>query len=370
MQAKAVMVSIGPQLLTLHELFESVRKLADDWVDNHWRGFGQFAAPDQSLGRFPVRDLVSLMGHFRRKQCSVPRDRVFSLLSLSRDSGRVDVDYECRAVDLAVQILSFHPWKLCVCSAAIVSASLELPENTLEAWLEIDVAGIRLVSNTIRDLNNWNEDAPYLYLEHPETSSTWAYENQSAYKSPLPKCLEDALGYFCTGILRDNTLVSRRTMPQYPMRVIPLSELLGRHTSKRTDWYSLRDESTFQIAVSDPERNLCTMRMPLQAVSHVVTSNTVELCCSHSKPWFQDGNDGVIRAIRISYNEQRVSCAITPPKPPTPISTNWIPNRWDTPSAQRTINDRLRVSYRSVESSETVHPNNTVIMPLGRALER
>jgi hypothetical protein len=293
-----------------------MRMFANDWKDAHWGGFGQFDPSNQSLEKLRDRDMVSLISHFRYKECSVPRDQVFSLLSLSVDGARVDVDYESPAVDLAVQLLSLCPQKLCVCSSAVVAKSLGLAANSSELCLEIDIAGLCLAKNVLRNTSAWHENEPLYCLTHPITSTTWAYDSYVASKIPLPRCLENTFGYFSRAILQDETIAEKCTRLYDPMQVLPLSELLSQYPSKRKDWYLLRDDPC-QIVVSDPERNLCTMRMSLQAASRVLYE-TMELC-PNPKPWYQDDYDGVVRAIRLVGH--KVHGTIIHPKTPTPLPT-------------------------------------------------
>jgi hypothetical protein len=92
--------------------------------------------------------LVRLMDLLKDRECSLARDRVFSLLSLCDERTRISVDYSCSKLELMYQILDHHQHShLCFCCAAVVAHDLELADITPSAcesrnsspYIEIDL---------------------------------------------------------------------------------------------------------------------------------------------------------------------------------------------------------------------------------------
>ncbi|KAH7092446.1 heterokaryon incompatibility protein-domain-containing protein, partial [Paraphoma chrysanthemicola] len=78
--------------------------------------------------------LVSLLARFRARECHDPRDRIYSLLSLSSKEGRqVQVDYNSNPSTLAANVMRECQSLLCICSTALVLQALDIDNPTWEA---------------------------------------------------------------------------------------------------------------------------------------------------------------------------------------------------------------------------------------------
>jgi hypothetical protein len=66
-------------------------------------------------------DLLSLLYHFRRTRCDIPRDRIYSLLALCSQGNRIQVNYEVSDEEVMRHILDVYSDSLCLCSAAIIA---------------------------------------------------------------------------------------------------------------------------------------------------------------------------------------------------------------------------------------------------------
>lgn len=94
-------------------------------------------------------DLIQLLEWFYDKQCTDPRDRVYSLLSLCSEITQIPVDYGISLNNLVMRVLRSHIFPPCVCTAAIVSKAVGLeqhstgdplvPDLSDEAWIEFKV---------------------------------------------------------------------------------------------------------------------------------------------------------------------------------------------------------------------------------------
>jgi hypothetical protein len=100
----------------------------------------RFAHFIDRYGKIPTESLIHLLDEFRDKQCEIPRDRIYSLLSLSSDSHPLEVDYEQTDEDVAYEALTHSDGPLCVCSALLVAQTLRLAEK-------VDGTGLSLSSS-------------------------------------------------------------------------------------------------------------------------------------------------------------------------------------------------------------------------------
>jgi hypothetical protein len=75
------------------------------------------------------RTLVNLLDEFRDHECEVPRDRVYSLVSLCSDFQLPEINYDQTSEDLAYDILKRSDDPVCICSALLVAQTLGLDSN-------------------------------------------------------------------------------------------------------------------------------------------------------------------------------------------------------------------------------------------------
>jgi hypothetical protein len=68
--------------------------------------------------------LVNLLHRFRHKECAIRRDRVYSLLALSKEGKALNVDYDIPEEQIMRQVLSLRESSVCLCSTAIVAHAL------------------------------------------------------------------------------------------------------------------------------------------------------------------------------------------------------------------------------------------------------
>jgi hypothetical protein len=73
--------------------------------------------------------LKYLLLNFRDKRCEIPRDRIFSLLSMSSEGPNIKVDYSSPAFEIWLDILVHLNSTACVCSPGLIAQSLQLEEK-------------------------------------------------------------------------------------------------------------------------------------------------------------------------------------------------------------------------------------------------
>lgn len=87
-----------------------------------------------------------LLLKFYHRECSVPRDRIFSLVSLCSEKARIKVDYRCSVFRLAHQIVAACRSTICMCTTVLI--------------LDILDADIQQLSSD--ELTHLMADGPYL----------------------------------------------------------------------------------------------------------------------------------------------------------------------------------------------------------------
>ncbi|KAF2027739.1 hypothetical protein EK21DRAFT_71330 [Setomelanomma holmii] len=108
--------------------------------------------------RLRSKTLINLLDHLRDKECAIPRDRVYALLSLCSDFQHPEVNYDQPSEDLAFDVLKRSNEPLCSCSALLVARTLCLyeehenpmipsPEHT--SFIEFDVRGLRFARHAM-----------------------------------------------------------------------------------------------------------------------------------------------------------------------------------------------------------------------------
>lgn len=158
--ARHAIVFLDNEPMGLPNLLDSMKSfylLAEDSYKSS--SFSQHVESSQESDIITGLPLVSLLGRFRRKRCTLAQDRVFSLLSLCSSSSRIAVEYDQDAVRLACNILSHSPSPLCLCEIMTVLHDLDLlvdPETETPdevatrhhiwegVYAEIDLNGVRI----------------------------------------------------------------------------------------------------------------------------------------------------------------------------------------------------------------------------------
>jgi hypothetical protein len=116
--------------------------------------FARFADLANEPDKLYPKTLINLLDRFRDKECEVPRDRIYSLLSLCSEFQLPDIDYNQTDEELAYDVLNRSDESLCVCSALLVAQTLCLSDRqqsevdsptytSQSTFLDFDVKGLR-----------------------------------------------------------------------------------------------------------------------------------------------------------------------------------------------------------------------------------
>lgn len=127
---QSVSILIDDMLFGFSELVDLLSSLDIPWKHSH---LNQLAGIRNSTFDFSSRGLLDLLNHFRDRRCTLPQDRVFSLLSMCSDlGGAIPVDYNMTRDQLANRVMKLNshymdgPRRSCLCSSTIVARSLEM----------------------------------------------------------------------------------------------------------------------------------------------------------------------------------------------------------------------------------------------------
>jgi hypothetical protein len=140
--AQQVIICIGPLFLDLDDFdwrtrpkWESVPTIR---INPFWR-LNRIRCGRLFNDKLSIRkSLIRLIEYFHDKQCSDPRDRIFSLLSIVRGEGEdLEVDYGLSRAELAFEVLRKCERSLCLCTAILVAQTLQLDIDGLEPDLRL-----------------------------------------------------------------------------------------------------------------------------------------------------------------------------------------------------------------------------------------
>lgn len=84
-------------------------------------------------------NLLQLLINFRGKKCEIPRDRIFSLVSLAGFGKDIRIDYGSTDVDVAINVLRCCRTSMCVCTPLLLAQCLEVED----IFTQLDIADER-----------------------------------------------------------------------------------------------------------------------------------------------------------------------------------------------------------------------------------
>jgi hypothetical protein len=117
--ARKKILAVHDQKMRLETFIKGLHIFRIDYEDA--RAFKQIVT---YKGNASADRMIDLLSRFRDKHCSLPRDRIYSLLSICRDGLKIAVDYDLPVAELMYRVLDNQ--RLCFCTAAMVSQTLDL----------------------------------------------------------------------------------------------------------------------------------------------------------------------------------------------------------------------------------------------------
>jgi hypothetical protein len=299
--ARSIVVSLDTQLLDYVDLFDHLKYLPDyPFKDS----FHQF----ENLGRDEPPELrgsslLFLLCHFRNKECSVPSDHVYSLLSLCDERHKLEVDYDSSIVELASQVLDPHHDYMCLCAATTVSDALQFTQipwerapddvNFASLCFEVEIQGFNI---RMRDT-----------AAH-EMDPTWPYPKwfPSYCDFVLPpgahvsECLEYWLSKFYEILYSEPQLHAYIGTEFTERESIPFAEVFTKWAGPGATWSNLA--TGWKIAVCNEKENVCAIRT---ALSELFTHDFTELCAPFTSSVAAHGD--IVKAVRVVYDGEKLS---------------------------------------------------------------
>ena len=152
--ARNVLILLGRESFKLPDLVQAMNNFEHPDLLSGFSDctFARFAETVNDPEKIRSRTLINLVDEFRDKECEIPRDRIYSLLSLCSDFQHPQVDYDQPSEDLAFDVLKRSDEPLCTCSALLIAQTLRLDDQHHQhvelsdqaiSFIEFDVRGLR-----------------------------------------------------------------------------------------------------------------------------------------------------------------------------------------------------------------------------------
>ncbi|KAL1600718.1 hypothetical protein SLS60_007106 [Paraconiothyrium brasiliense] len=165
--ARKKTLAMNDQTIPLETFFQRL----DDYCIFAGKAYHQYSACMEmkvEMSKPRASSLVCLLSHFRNKLCSVPRDRIFSLLSICADGDQFEVDYELPKEELMYKVLRNSSEILCFCTAATVAQNLNIDDPSQPTDVQPGFQGYLLKDLLVRDLKWKRQRALYMANDHIE----------------------------------------------------------------------------------------------------------------------------------------------------------------------------------------------------------
>lgn len=157
--ARSVLLLMGRETFKIPDLVQAMDNFEHPDLLSGFNDctFARFATMVTYPNELRTRTLLTLIDDLRDKECTIPRDRIYSLLPLCRDFQHPEVDYNQSSEDLAFDVLKRSNEALCTCSALLLAQTLCLGEQDPSAvgsgdtmsFIEFDVRSLRFARHAM-----------------------------------------------------------------------------------------------------------------------------------------------------------------------------------------------------------------------------
>ncbi|KAH7092444.1 heterokaryon incompatibility protein-domain-containing protein [Paraphoma chrysanthemicola] len=220
--ARSVMILVGRESLKFSDLVGAMTHFDHPDLSNFSDcTFAGFADVVQTPGKLRAKTLINLLDQLRDKECEIPRDRIYSLLSLCSDFQHPEVNYDQPSEDLAFDVLKRSDEPLCTCSALLVAHTLCLyeehqrhmddpPEHT--SFIEFDVKGLRFARHAMLCNDQILSWAQYKLIG----TDIFGHDLILSGLCPAFDALMDALQKYTTGRSDSDSVILEETTDEVP----------------------------------------------------------------------------------------------------------------------------------------------------------
>ncbi|OAK94231.1 hypothetical protein IQ06DRAFT_353681 [Phaeosphaeriaceae sp. SRC1lsM3a] len=343
--AQSVSVLVDDLLYGFPELVDLLSLLDIPWRHTH---FDQFVGIRSGTIDLSNRSLVDLLDHFQNRKCTLPQDRVFSLLSLcSNVDGSIRVDYNMSKDLLANQIMKStmnsrtSPRESCFCSATIVARSLgmDLESETHDGilskaarthsgiYLEFEIADLSIQPLTYENGHAGSREYRIFVNDSRNIISANVLPNGSPMGQRISRIQESTgssgltnTGPMCETLglakvkqaLCDNTRLAIHHSERWHdwrafntrRREVELSRIMKSFIRESQQFATSATGSGIEIApgfsvdVLDQKANICLVQIAFQALPDLFYDVT-SLCDDNGHLAYED--QGSLRHLRVVY---------------------------------------------------------------------
>jgi hypothetical protein len=262
LNAHHVTVWLDAEFIGLSEMIKGMQYfyLINESAQDH-TAFAQFTTGGR-MGSMRQESLISLLAHFRDKQCHDPRDRIFSLLSLCSNEGRqLKIDYNISTSDLAVQVLLECKQSYCFYSAVVVAQAL------------------RFEMHNPRGIEHTGQETPYIEFDVARDfvgpNALPLYRYLHSYHRPKPPEGYSGHGYNFQDTCESASLDGSHIACDEPAATSPRMAYWN-HTSHVHPLRAERHRDDFELRQNDDEE-IFDVRLPLRLLASMVGPN-INLC--------------------------------------------------------------------------------------------
>lgn len=126
--AQSVVVFFGSQRVQLEDFFSGLHY---SYLAIQEGPIARFTALESDRAHFEGKSFIELLEHFHGRQCTVARDRLYSLFSLCEESADLQVDYKMPRSQLIFHMLSRSKRLPCLCSLLYLFHLLRAEEESI-----------------------------------------------------------------------------------------------------------------------------------------------------------------------------------------------------------------------------------------------
>ncbi|KAJ8107573.1 hypothetical protein OPT61_g8773 [Boeremia exigua] len=224
------------------------------------------------IGSVTEQPLISLLDRFRDKKCSIPADRIHSLLSLCSRSSKIEVRYERTPLSLVQEILARHTQSVCLCDIMLVLRSLDLARDP-SAAPDAEGKSEREWEGTVFEIDMFGIQLKYL----PEGSGAF-FECFHPYTDSICPLVREVIAY----AVRNTILTSNNSVPVQlqsneidHIKVPYMYQGLHKEDAQRL---ILASGEEWKITASKEDPKAYTIRLPMESVARMPLQST-GLCC-------------------------------------------------------------------------------------------
>jgi hypothetical protein len=258
---------------------------------------------EESRSLYQGVELVRLLAHFRHQQCEIPRDRIFSLLSMCKEGAAFHVDYDAPDIDVAIATTKHCDSRsVCLCTPFLVADCLQKPDSVTNAYaqssdkgdigpyFEIEVDGMSF-HTTEHEMPELHKGESY---STRRLKSDWNVFDTIYFRG----CCENfkkMINFLATArqVVRKNSSFSHTkqeyiTKTTYGNYTSPLGEPLLLQPVGESEERDVAFPPTLGFSIEEKPEGTCVIRIAFSAIRREFLSNAPGNCAKFQLDWELD----------------------------------------------------------------------------------